>query len=485
MIKKITGIILALVLALSSVLPAFAEAEHNPETCTDVPVLVIRGMDFGGLYTDVGTDKQEAAIRADAKEIVGLAFKGIFKSMLKLSFDPFVESVADVAGGIFEYLKMNPDGTSKHNTGAIQYPLAAENYEGFVNGVDSEYGMIRAMIEEIGDHAYYFNYDWRIDPFVVADDINATVERMVAETGHDKVNIACCSMGGVMTLAYLTEYGYDRVNRVCFMSSTFCGAQVCSDLLSGQLEIGADTLYNIAEDGTKDIPVVNFLMKVLKFTGAFKAASLIANKFTDEYVDMVNDRVLIPVFGCNLTFWALLQPEDRQGAIDFIMKGKPENYPELYTKIQALWAMVDGRNALLNEMLENGVQIAVVAHYNKPLIPVFEGAGMNGDGILETYQMSGYATVAPYGETLGDDYVAENPEYLSPDRVVDLSTAILPEYTYIIKGAPHVGGTYGTDYSDFFVWLMTYDGEDFYAGVNPDYPRFMLSGDDQSLAKFE
>ena len=483
--KRFIGIILALVIALSSVLPAFAQADHNPETCTDVPVLIVRGMDFGGLYTDVGTDAQEAAIKADAKDIVIKAFKGIIGSMLNLSLDPFVESAAEIAGGIFENIKMNPDGTSKHNTGAIQYPLAAENYEDFLNGVDSEYGMIRAMIEEIGDHAYYFNYDWRIDPFVVADEINATVERMVAETGHDKINIACCSMGGIMTLAYLTEYGYDRVNRVCFMSSTFCGAQVCSDLLAGQLEIGADTLYNIADDGTKDIPAVNFLMKVLKYTGVFKAASLIGNKITGEYVDMVNELVLVPVFGCNLTFWTLLQPEDRQGAIDFIMGGKPENYPELYTKIQALWAMIDGRNALLDEMLENGVQIAVVAHYDSPLIPVFEGAGMNGDGILETYQMSGYATVAPYGETLGDDYVAANPEYLSPDRVVDLSTAILPEYTYIIKGAPHVAGSYGTEYSDFFVWLMTYDGEDFYAGVNPDYPRFMLSGDEQTLAKFE
>ncbi len=485
MMKKFIGVILAFIIVFSSVLPAFAEAEHNPETCADVPVLVIRGMDFGGLYTDVGTDSQEAAIRADAKEIVALAFKGILRSMLRLSFDPFMESVADVASGIFEYIKMNPDGTSKHNTGAIQYPLAAENYEGFVNGVDSEYGMIRAMIEEIGDHAYYFNYDWRIDPFVVADEINATVERMVAETGHDKVNIACCSMGGVMTMAYLTEYGYDRVNRVCFMSSTFCGGQVASDLLAGQLEIGADTLYNIAADGTKDIPVVGFLIKALNYLGVFKLASKLAGLITDNYVDMVSDKVLNPVFGGTLTFWALVQPEDRQGAIDFIMKGKPENYPDLYPKIQALWAMMDGRNALLDEMLENGVQIAVVAHYDTPLIPVYEGASMNGDGILETYQMSGYATVAPYGKTLGDDYVAANPEYLSPDRVVDLSTAILPEYTYIIKGAPHVGGTYGTDYSDFFVWLMTYDGEDFYAGVNPDYPRFMLSGDDQSLKAFK
>jgi hypothetical protein len=97
--------------------------------------------------------------------------------------------------------------------------------------------------------------------------------------------------------------------------------------------------------------------------------------------------------------------------------------------------------------------------------------------------MSGYATVANYGKTLGDDYVPANPKYLSPDRVVDLSTAILPEYTYIIKGAPHVAGNYGTDYSDFLVWLLSYDGE-FYAGASEKYPQFMLSGDDQSLRSF-
>ena len=63
----------------------------------------------------------------------------------------------------------------------------------------------------------------------------------------------------------------------------------------------------------------------------------------------------------------------------------------------------------MKKCVDMGVEIAVVAHYDTPLIPVYENAGFNGDNILETYQMSGYATVAPYGETLGDDYIAENP----------------------------------------------------------------------------
>ena len=138
---------------------------------------------------------------------------------------------------------------------------------------------------------------------------------------------------------------------------------------------------------------------------------------------------------------------------------------------------------LINEMIDNGVEIAVVAHYNAPLAPVYENADFNGDGTLETYQMSGYATVAKYGETLGDNYIPEKPEYLSPDNVIDLSTALFPEYTYIIKDATHVGGNYGSEYADFLIWLLTYDGE-FYAGASERYPQFMVSDSEFTLSGY-
>ena len=57
-------------------------------------------------------------------------------------------------------------------------------------------------------------------------------------------------------------------------------------------------------------------------------------------------------------------------------------------------------------------------------------------------------------------------------------------HTYIIKGATHVGGDYGSDYADFLVWLLTYDGE-FYAGASERYPQFMVSDSDLSLSSFE
>ena len=39
------------------------------------------------------------------------------------------------------------------------------------------------------------------------------------------------------------------------------------------------------------------------------------------------------------------------------------------------------------------------------------------------------------------------------------------------------------EYSDFLVWLLTYDGE-FYAGASDRYPQCMVSGADQSLKAF-
>ena len=48
--KKFISIILVFALLISVSVPAFASTEHNPEECKHTPVIVVRGMDFGGLY---------------------------------------------------------------------------------------------------------------------------------------------------------------------------------------------------------------------------------------------------------------------------------------------------------------------------------------------------------------------------------------------------------------------------------------------------
>lgn len=486
--KRLISLFIVFSLVLTLFIPALADDSaslHNPEKCDNIPVIVVRGMDFGGLYVDCGTENEKPAINTDAGMIVEGALKAIGSALLRFNFDCFIDGVIDLANGIFKNLTMDKNGDSLYNVGVPKYTDSADNYENLRTGEAFEYGIVRTCIEAFGDgHTYYINYDWRLDPYVVADDINAAVESAIKNTGHDKVNIVCCSMGGIMTVAYLTEYGYEKVNRCLFMSSTFCGAQVASDLLCGKVDIEPENLYNLLKNSTTDNKFLSFLIDTLDFMGGFEAVTALTDYILENYKDEVYEEAIIPIFGRMLTLWGLVQPEDYEDAVNYIFGGRTAENADFLRRADALQEMMNGRTDLINEMIDNGVEIAVVAHYGTPVVPVYENADFNGDGTLETYQMSGYATVAPYGKTLGEDYVAENPEYLSPDNVVDLSTALFPEYTYIIKNAPHVAGSYGTEYAGFIVWLLSCDGE-FYAGVNERYPQFMISDSSQTLKSFE
>lgn len=483
--KKFISILLALTMVMTLIVPAFAGGDESASAdCNDVPVVLVRGLDFGGLYLDYGTDNERPAISVDAGKIVGYVFKALAKGIFTLSIDNAMDVVMECAYEILGGLAIDENGNSVNNIGVPKYPLSADNYSNFDDAVDSELGMVRRCVETFEEgHTYYVNYDWRLDPFVISDEINETVKRAIETTGHDKVNIVCCSLGGLMTMAYLTEYGYEDVNRVLFMSSAFCGGQVASDLFSGRLDIDPDNLYNVIQNAIGDNKVLNTLIMGLYKIGVFNSLTKITDFITENYEDDAFEAVINPVFAHMLSFWGLVQPEDYEIALKYVFGDTLDRNSDFIKKTDRIQNMMKDRNALLDEMLDNGVEIAVVAHYDTPVVPVYENADFNGDGVLETYEMSGYATVAKYGETLGDDYVAANPKYLSPDNVVDLSTAILPEYTYIIKGAPHVAGSYGTEYSDFLIWLLTYNGE-FYAGASERYPQFMVSGDDQSLKAF-
>ena len=116
-------------------------------------------------------------------------------------------------------------------------------------------------------------------------------------------------------------------------------------------------------------------------------------------------------------------------------------------------------------------------------MPVYERSYVNGDMVLETELMSAGATVAPYGKTLGDDYVPEIPGKLSPDKVIDASTCLLPENTWFIKDAPHVPCTYGSELAEMLFWLLSYEGQPT-VSTNELYPQFQYADEPQNLYHF-
>ena len=468
--KKIICILLTVIMAFSLCVTAFAK-----EPCRDLPVILVRGMDPINVRRDVGTENEKRAFDFSFATLAPAVIKAASQLLIFRNTEKALDEVINGAYNVVKYNTMDKNGEPVYNTGMLKYPESAENYPEICDQTLNEMGLLRTFVESYDDdHVYYINYDWRLDPHSVADEINETVERAVKESGHQKVNIVCASMGGIMTVAYLTKHGYDRVDRCIFMSSTFCGAQVASDVLTGKLKIDGDVLYNLLCTYVGSNPITDPLMSIVYKTGIFGLITKLCDNILEMKQDEVYSRVLIPVFGYTLSLWGLVQPEDFDEAVDFVFKDTKDENASFIRKAQALQNMMAGRTKLLKDMIADGVKVAVLSNYGSPCVPLYEHSYFSGDTILETYNTSGYATVADYGKTLGDDYVAAVPSLLSPDRCVDLSTAILPGYTYMVKYAPHVAGSYGSDYAEFVMWLLNTDAS-IKAGTNEKYPQFMVS----------
>lgn len=484
--KKALSLFLALVMVFSLSATAFAAGSGKTETITDSdPVIIVRGMDFMNVMVDPNTKDEKQINDFSVKTIAPAVFKTLYQLILKRDKDAAIDTVLDCVYSVLKFNSMDENGDPVYNTGMRDYTLSADHYPELLEQEYCELGLTRTCLETYGKkYVYYVSYDWRIDPFVVADQINNAVTLAIKNTGHKKVNIVCASMGGIMTMAYLSKYGYENVGRCLFLSSTFCGAQVACDVFTGKLQITAENLFNYLSNGSAN-SFMKFLMGALYKTGALKLLTKLTDYILENRKDDIYNRVLKPIFGNSPTLWGLICSEHYDEAINFVFGSRANVNPTLLKRTDALQEMMKNRTALLKEMLSKGVRINVLSNYGSPVTPFCECSDFSGDTILEAYNTSGLATIAKFGKTLGEGYKAENPALLSPDNCVDLSSAVLPEYTYMIKNAPHVAASYGTEYSDFVMYLLSNTG-DFKAGSNPKYPQFMVSDfNKQTLKAFD
>lgn len=479
--KKILCVILALVLGLSCSVAAFAEGTQ-PEN----PIVIVRGMDFGGLILDQGTENERPAMSVAAGPIVASVFKGLFMSIFK-GTEAFADMAIEIAGGIFSPLACDKNGNSIEKISVREYPLAVSNYPEQLETIfntpgGGEDAIVHEAIDRYGaENVYYVTYDWRLDPYETAKKINNTVNRALEDSGAQKVRIICCSLGGVMTQAYLDEYGYSKVENCIFLSSAIYGSYCSSDPYAGKVGIDVDILMTFLNDSLSDLKP---LWTVLKVLGLVDGVAGFANKLMDEHKEKVYAELMRSTFATWPGLWGMQQTADFDAAKKLMFGGVEEEYAGLITKIDKYQQYRLQRDEFLTKMQADGVNVMLLTSYGKPHIPAFEHSYVQSDAVLETELMSAGATVAPYGKTLGDDYVAADPTKLSPDRVVDASTCLFPEYTWFIKDAPHVCCQYGSDVADMLFWLSEFDGQPTVKS-NEKYPQFQYCDEEQNLYFFD
>lgn len=479
--KRFLALLLTAVLLCSfCILPAGAEARPKYEKIdTEYPFIIVRGMDFGGLMIAPGT---EGAVPVVGKPDIKLTLKSVANALLcgllRQDWDRFADEVIAIVDNIMGKMMLTKDGRPQFETGVEQYPLSLANYPAYVQtlGEGAEEGLMKRAVETYGaDKVYYYNYDWRIDPFVHAERLNALIETAKKDHNCQKVNLACCSMGGILTVSYLYKYGADSLHRVLFISSTFCGTYVTGDLLNGKVKVHGDLLYDFIVTRMHPGKAATFLLKVADKLGLFKGIARLANDvLVPKIKEHVYDSYMRDMFGTMPVVWALTQPEDLDSALEYIFAGHEAEYQTVIGLAKEYKQMNLQRDDMLRRMQKNGLEILVTASYELPVVPVYESGNMQGDTVLESPLMLGGATMSLLGETLPEDYAPLDKRFCSADHEVDLSTAVFPNYTWAMKGVPHVFTSYGTDCQDFIMWLLNEKTCPTVFSCE-QYPQFMLS----------
>ena len=466
--KAVLGVLLSVILVVLTVSPVLATDKKCD--CGFAPVVQVRGIGET-LYDGEGNEV------FSTENIVN----GILPAIPQITYylatgdtDVLVDGLKKAVTSIFA--PVSYDNNLNRDSVVTVKGYTSDPVETYIDMSEehsgSEYTLAQAVYNELGEeHSYLFIYDWTANPFDIAADLNQFIQEVKEKSGHDKVSICAESMGGCMTNTYLALYGYDDVQNVVMANAAFNGLEMLGQLFIGNPEIDGEALAGMI---VQSIYGTAEYASLIPYIPVFEQLALFANDLFEKAGDRIYEEVLIPVFGYLPSFWCFIPEYHFEEAIEKML---PNAGPELLNFVNEYYEKVASKTSdRVKEMVESeDVNYFCISNYNKYIAPVTKTARWNSDGVIETYNTSGFATVADLGTTLGADYVQavdNGRDMISPDNVVDASTCQAPMQTWFTKNWGHIAYNLNDGTCDFYVWLLTAN-EQYTIDSNPQYPQFM------------
>lgn len=470
MFRKSIACLLAILMIVATMPMAFAAEAQAVEYDGD-PIVVVRGIDFAGLVNGDGSK----AITFDTNQIFN-TITDIGINKIKGNKDAVIDAIIALGNTILGDVACDKEGNPvkadvhipKYLTSADKIDLSGDEW------ADTAVGLFRSIAKKFGGESIYlYTFDWRMSPSALADDLNSFLELVKSETGKNKLDVAACSMGGMITTAYIDKYGTDSLDSVVYLSSAHNGGDIVGSAFIGDLVIDSKALGDFLIEKTSNNTGLNILIKMLNGLGTIKIVANYVNKLISNNKEKLYDEFLRECLGTAFGLWALVPDEKFDKAVDFFFGGEEAEYATAIAELAKVREFVFKTDDIIKKAYDNGVKVSFVSHYNSKQLPIYSGYKAHGDGVLESERTSGYGTFANYGSTLSDAEIAGvAAEYISPDRVVNASTCLYKDTTWIVKNAKHVGCKDNSDHTEFAIWLLTRDSQ---PTVKTDaaYPRFM------------
>lgn len=339
------------------------------------PLIIVGGMNGRPLILDEGTanEKQIWPPVIDYAQVALAAGKGLAAYGLTKDWNRLGDAIMPLAVELMAPSACDADGNSMYNITTATYPESVAHYPELHIGEKSEEGLVASAYEKYGgSHVYFFNYDWRLDPMDHAKDLNAMIQKAKAETGHSKVDIAACSMGGAITMAYLATYGYSDIDTCLFITSAFSGSLIGTELLKKNVHIDKDALkhylnLNVNSETGLDA-LLDIVVEILDLTGALDTLLNGANSMIEALLDRVYTEILAETM-CRMPGVWLLIRDDAYEQAKAAFLDEDENAVLIERIDDYHYNVMQKRKQIIDDAMAAGVKVVFTSHYGDAVLP--------------------------------------------------------------------------------------------------------------------
>ena len=458
--KKLISLTLVLVMLFAVMAPVATVSAANERK----PIVYIRG-NGDGLYYEDGTlcvaQFEDLSLGGDddgidkdtiIETVVNILKPFVLEGMLFDKWDNYGKAIYDELKPLFPDAGLDYNGNPTKGTGVHPQTMA--------NSIAAS----KSTWNYTHNGQYAFAYDWRLSPYDHVDRLHEYVLQVLKTTGQDQVSMYCRCMGGSLLAAYLERYGHlGLVKNVVFCDSLQNESTLFSKAFSGQIEFDAKTIERYA--GQVDFlgqvgDGVGFTFGDVLYEIVFKTMDFfnqinVTDKALDE-IEALYERLgkalmpaLLHAFGMatQVNYWTEVNKNDMDAALDLVFGKEGTEYRVKYKGLidkilyyrEHVSSDLDG---FYDSLDENNIYYGFVAKYGFMNMPLIKGSDLLSDSLVSLTHCTFGATTAPIGQKLSDDYIASREalglgKYIAPDKQVDLSTARVPERTWILKNAHH------------------------------------------------
>ncbi len=455
--KKIISVLLVTLMLFSVMAPCASAISQRG----DIPVIYIRGngekiygpdgklvpatfddVNFGGDGEEGGVDK-DTVVEACVNIIKPLLTEGLIFD----EWENYGKAIYEEIQPLFDGAQLDGNGNSLPGVGMHQNSIWDNGHSWNKN--PGTYGL----------WDYSFHYDWRLSPYDNVDELHSYIKNVMDRTGKNKVSIYVRCFGGSLAVAYLERYGHlKHVDSVMFDATLNNGAAVINDVFSGKIEFKSSRVqqymaqleqcdyYNIGMGLTIEGLLNEIIFKSLDLFTQTGTADALLDGVEDLYSKLY--KALMPAIcfasgiATQANYWTCVYEKDFDAAMKLMFGSKEakEAYPGLIEKINYYREHVTSKlpelyNTFINDY---GVRLGAIAKYGYMNMPITESANEASDSLVSLKDGTFGATVADIGKTLSASRISSvDSKYISADKMVDTSTCLFPETTWVIKNAHH------------------------------------------------